>query len=156
MHFLHWTLTNWPVLLSRTMPGSLRSFNIFRQQAARAHLVIKSVWSANIAGPPMHVVRIAQLAHARTHTHTNESHTSANVCSSLKNVSVRYFQPNENTSFDSIKNSPLLGFTRASFFSHCFIVRFSHFTVRLCLANLSRNLSKHFFRVFNVSFDFKD
>lgn len=28
--------------------GSLRSFNIFRQQAARAHLVIKSVWSANI------------------------------------------------------------------------------------------------------------
>lgn len=32
---------------------ALRSFNIFRQQTARVHLVIKSVRSANIA-TPMH------------------------------------------------------------------------------------------------------
>jgi len=49
--------------------GSLRSFNIFRQQAARAHLVIKSVWSANIADLDACSLNSATGAHTHTHTH---------------------------------------------------------------------------------------
>lgn len=56
-------------LLSSTMSrrggerggGALRSFNIFRQQTARVHLVIKSVWSANIAAS-MHAACLHRVA----------------------------------------------------------------------------------------------
>lgn len=41
--------------------GALRSFNIFRQQTARVHLVIKSVWSANIAAS-MHAACLHRVA----------------------------------------------------------------------------------------------
>lgn len=60
----HW-MENIPAgLLSSTMSrggGALRSFNIFRQQTARVHLVIKSVWSANIAAS-MHAACLHRVA----------------------------------------------------------------------------------------------
>ena len=53
----HW-MENIPAsLLSEHNVGPYRSFNIFHQQTARVHLVIKSVWSANIAAP-MHAACI--------------------------------------------------------------------------------------------------
>lgn len=45
--------------------GALRSFNIFRQQTARVHLVIKSVWSANIAAS-MHAACLHRVAGSAT------------------------------------------------------------------------------------------
>lgn len=94
--------------------GSLRSFNIFRQQAARAHLVIKSVWSANIADLDACGLNSAT---ARIHIHGQLLRLREKY-SSLKNIFV-ILLTECNASFNSIKNFSI--FTRNFFimFVYC-------------------------------------
>jgi len=74
--FLHWMRTGRSFVEDNA--GSLCSFNIFRQQAARVHLVIKSVWSANIADP-MHVAWLVQPVHTHAHTCTRSRNATFHV-----------------------------------------------------------------------------